>query len=1283
MQFFNTRNLTKAVCLFTYSLISLVSATYADDTEIFKTTNTGEESRANILIMLDTSSSMNQSIKYVEGYDPKVANPSTSTDCDEAKIYVDTKGTPGVPNCGNTPKIDASAFRCRAVAEFFIEVGSIGARAKQYNPTVQPNTDGSWAAIPQQENKVSATDPVECLDDEGFHGDIQVLTLVEGKVALDETAMLTETTIDNYVADGDDTNPWSSTEDSSIEWPTSDFATFYTGHFLNYAHHVIKNDPSLYKTTDGLSLAKEAMSNVVANFSGFNLGIGRYEKKGPHKTAFILAPAVYLDDYRDELQRFYIDPLGIDSGVVLDNMDTTTEDNRFSGGQPLSSGQYEAYLYFKGEAPLGGGSGSPNYENVSTPQPPETAGDNTIPQAICEVLDGTPGCNEAEDLYTYISPITDVCAKNYVLFLTAGGSSSDSSNDALINNAELFTLGSPQVPETLSASEGECGASSDYCLDEISRFMYTHDFDDTINNGEADGETVYQNVTTYGISINNSAADLNEAAEEGGGYFRKAENPGTIAAVFEDIISDILGQNSSFVSPSISVNNYNRLQHLNDLYFSLFAPTENAVWDGNLKKYKIIKGIISDSEGKNAVNQTTGAFEINALSFWTNPAHPSLDVVDTSDGVKNIVDRDGDVTSLGGLTSRLNNTTDRKVYTNTGTGKNEILSNNSNKLHESNTQNITKALLNLTDDATTDIKQQRLLKWGRGIRFVLDEDDNETEVFTDSIGDLLHTSPVVVNYYKANQNGPYDGDQTLYFGTNEGFIHGINNVAQNDLTTPIEAFAFAPKEMLPRFNDFYINQATSTKLYGMDGPITYWLDESNSTTPNFEVNSNERAFLYATQRRGGRNIYALEVQDRDNPKLTWSIKGGVTAGYERLGQTWSRIKHATIDDGSDDGIEVVIFGGGYDDNQDALTSAPDIDGSEELAEMGNSIYIADAKTGDLIWSGSPDANTTENTQYSEMIHSIPASVSVIDIDQDGFAEKMYAVDLAGQVWRFDFKTETNSFTVSGGVMAKLNESAANLDPNNLPLINFKNSKRFYSGPSISYLTEANTNFLTIALGSGYRAHPLDEIINDKFYVLKDYNPFGPITDGVNGIIDYSSVMIYDDSDIPNSVDPLQLNPITPTAPNPGPGTHGWAFDFSEIGEKVINPAISIDGKVFFTSYIPESKTLEPGTTNCAPNSFLGKSRLYSIFLKTGAPGFKAEEPNDDTDDPDDTTTVSVYYDEVTAPGASGGPRAIFTPTTGSNPDCASQSDLLVLVGTDVFDPGICTAPVRTYWQRVE
>ena len=105
-------------------------------------------------------------------------------------------------------------------------------------------------------------------------------------------------------------------------------------------------------------------------------------------------------------------------------------------------------------------------------------------------------------------------------------------------------------------------------------------------------------------------------------------------------------------------------------------------------------------------------------------------------------------------------------------------------------------------------------------------------------------------------------------------------------------------------------------------------------------------------RRGGNYYYALDVTHPDSPTLMWSISPS-TPGYSKLGQTWSQPVLAHIETGTDvnpQTRDVLVFGGGYDTRQDNYSpNAPD--------PSGNAIYIADAHTGALVWSGS-DAGTT-------------------------------------------------------------------------------------------------------------------------------------------------------------------------------------------------------------------------------------------------------------------------------------------------------------------------------------
>ena len=53
-----------------------------------------------------------------------------------------------------------------------------------------------------------------------------------------------------------------------------------------------------------------------------------------------------------------------------------------------------------------------------------------------------------------------------------------------------------------------------------------------------------------------------------------------------------------------------------------------------------------------------------------------------------------------------------------------------------------------------------------------------------------------------------------------------------------------------------------------------------------------------------------------------------------------------------------------------------------------------------------------------MNNSIPGRITVIDTNGDGFADRMYAGDMGGRVWRFDIINGSGASTlVTGGVIA--------------------------------------------------------------------------------------------------------------------------------------------------------------------------------------------------------------------------------------------------------------------------
>jgi len=57
---------------------------------------------------------------------------------------------------------------------------------------------------------------------------------------------------------------------------------------------------------------------------------------------------------------------------------------------------------------------------------------------------------------------------------------------------------------------------------------------------------------------------------------------------------------------------------------------------------------------------------------------------------------------------------------------------------------------------------------------------------------------------------------------------------------------------------------------------------------------------------------------------------------------------------------------------------------------------------------------------------------------------------------------------------------------------------------------------------------------------------------------------------------------------------GWYYDFTETGEKSLTAALIVDGKVYFTSYVPPANSINANV--CAAS---GKGRLYVFDLHKG------------------------------------------------------------------------------------
>ena len=771
----------------------------------------------------------------------------------------------------------------------------------------------------------------------------------------------------------------------------------------------------------------------------------------------------------------------------------------------------------------------------------------------------TPGTNVSSVLNSidnsqYESPVEYQCQKNFTILLTDGDPTSDTSADSKIASLPGF-----------SAVTGSSSCSGD-CLDEMAQYMYNKDCSSTLS-----GE---QNVITYTIGFATDQALLNNAATKGGGKYYTADDTAGLTDAFTAILTEILAINTSFTAPAVSVNAFNRSNHRNELYYALFRPNTRPNWVGNIKRYELSGDplAIRDANGTEAVDANTGFTKTTAVSFWTGTDIDASDVPD------------GDNVSKGGAASR--QVLPRTVYTYTGGSapSNEALTNSANELHESNAA-ITKTMLG--DAAMTDAARTSLLQWARGIDVQDDDSDNDVTDARRRMGDPLHTKPVLITYGGTDANP----DITLFAATNEGYLHAI------DTSDGSEVFAFMPQELLPNLEPLFDDSAAVAHLYGLDGPLTYWMKDLNGNKVILDSSNTleigESVYIYQGMRRGGKNYYALDVTNRAAPVLKWQITGG-SGDFSELSQTWSAASKAKIKlNGVDK--EVLIFGGGYDAAQDGNGTAQD-------DTEGRALFIIDAETGAKIWQAGPAGSnngSNPNLVLSDMTNSIPSDVTVKDTNGDGYQDRIYVGDMRGQIWRFDIDNDNNtsaSNLVTGGVIAKLGTDGSTAD-----------NRRFYYAPEVALSTDSA--YINIAIGSGYRAHPLDTAVHDAFFVIRDSYVYEPLKDS-NG----DNIYTYVDSDSDGTPDAVitlsDLYDATNnvlgnsgsttadrnTATAALSGSNGWYFWLNEyngdfVGEKVLASPLAFEGKVQFTTFTPVAAV----QSACAPSQ--GQAVVYEVYLK--------------------------------------------------------------------------------------
>ncbi len=985
--------------------------------------------------------------------------------------------------------------------------------------------------------------------------------------------------------------PWTSNSAAAITWTLNNSNrsyVFYSGNYINW----LRNGSTITQTR--LQIIQQVASSTITQLAAqgaVNVGLMRFSNNEGDNSGCGQSAAQGGMVLRE------VGPVETQAPLILADIAALTAD----GCTPLSESMYEAYRYLSG--------GGVTYGINSRKWPGNSPSAGALP-SIASSREDAPNQN------TYKSPLLESCQRNFIVLLTDGLPTADGASNAAIQSL---------IGRNCAGTENSTGG---LCLEEIAEYMYRNDLRPSVPQ--------IQNVTTYtigfaltGTSGAAAVAKLTNTAAGAGGVFYEAKDTATLTTALTNIVRNILAFNTSFTAPAVSVNAFNRTQNLNDLYVTVFRPSETYAWSGNIKKYELAaNGTIMDATDSPAVEVTTGFFRTTAQSFWTT-------------GV------DGDDVSLGGAANELPPPSGRVVYSDINTSvaltaaANQVVTGNAG---------ITAAMLGLTGAEAPG--RDPLINWLRGQDILDQNGDGSTTDARYQMGDPMNGRPATV-IYGGTLADPDPNDGVVFAVTNEGYLHAISTVDGSEL------WAFMPQQLLVRASDLFNNEAVDDRVYGLDANVRVIRNEVNENGV-IEPTLGERVLLYFGMRRGGSDIYGLDVTDRDAPTLLFRI-GPNETGAKRLngaGQSWSMpaVAKVNITGASQNTLQqVLVFGGGYDTVQD---NGPFV----AADSVGNQIFMVDALSGNVLWYAGPSADAGADLRHASMNHSIPGDVRVFDLTGDGFADRMYAADMGGRVWRFDIHNgQTRANLVTGGVFASLGNAHLSSHP-------IETTRRFYNAPDVAFLSYAGRTWLNVGIGSGYRGHPLNQQTQDRFYSLRDHQPFARLTQA-----QYDAATVITEADV-NLID--ITDDIAPTIPA---GASGWRLDLRRpsaawTGEKSLSEARTIESMIQFTTYEPNNDSTS-NSSSCAPG--VGTNRLYTISAYTGAPVFDRENPEDPPDSADDRET------ELAQGGIA--PEVVWLfpspddPTTCVGAEC--RPDPVCLVGLENCGVGVNLAPVRTFWRQ--
>ncbi len=285
------------------------------------------------------------------------------------------------------------------------------------------------------------------------------------------------------------------------------------------------------------------------------------------------------------------------------------------------------------------------------------------------------------------------------------------------------------------------------------------------------------------------------------------------------------------------------------------------------------------------------------------------------------------------------------------------------------------------------------------------------------LGDINHSNPVILgppSDESARKGSGYDTfiqtwesrDKVLIVGANDGMIHCFNVLNGEEL------WAFIPFNLVPKLRNMWpVDEATQERYFARDVYV-----DSSPVVEDVYINDEWKTVLICGQGRGqgsgrtadatGNFYFALDITDINNPQVLWEF---TDLG---MGETWSvPVMGKITKEGQD--AWAVFMGSGYDN----------VPGQ---GVQGNRFYAVDIASGTAFWTfdSEPEVDTSSVwVNGANVAVAFPSSPSAIDVDEDGYMDRVYIADLEGRLWKID--TTLDFVPASPWVQEKLYEDSRN------------------------------------------------------------------------------------------------------------------------------------------------------------------------------------------------------------------------------------------------------------------